>query len=385
MAKKKSFFEELSSIKDLKGLVTDDYDPFAHTIETISPSLNFTFGKSWGLPLGYTLALWGPQKSGKSLIANMFIAKLHADDPDACALKFNTERRERLQFTPQVRTAWGIDNDRYGCIETNQPSEIFDRIESDVPAMIQKGHDVKLVVIDSMQGIQGRRDGKSDSVNKVQRGDHAATIGDGMKRILQVQRDHNFALIIVCQARMEQNEIEIMRGNNIKMAAPMAVLHHAEYFMLVTRNDKKDAREDELGNQFVDKSVKDLSGTDKGKQFEQTGHKILVCMKDSTPAGAPKGRVGEITLDYHRGVINVHEEVARLAEARGVLTQEGKLTWRFGDTTWAGGWPSVLAAIKEEPELARSMIREMKKRDMAGAYSAYDRQVEAENADSVLG
>lgn len=364
MAKKKTFLEEVS---DWEGAVVGDYDPYAHIVETFSPSLNFTYGKTWGLPLGYTTALYGKEKSGKTLISNLFIAHLHATDPDAIVVKYNTERRERLQFGPDVRKRWGVDSNRYMCFESNNPMVIFDSFEQKIPALIEKGFPVKLVVIDSLQGVQGRRAMNAKSIETQQVGDHALTIGEGFKRILEVQRKYNIAVLVVCQARSELNMAEQMRGKDVKMAAPYALRHYAEYFLYVEQNETKDGRKDIAGNELVNSNVADLSRDAKG---DQTGHKIKVIMKASS--AGPRGRTGEFTIDYNKGLINVHEEVFRLALARGVLIREGNTKYVFRDKVWTGGVPAVLKAIQDDLDLQRALVKEMKTLDLQGHFDSED-------------
>src|SRR5574339_197576 len=97
------------------------------------------------------------------------------------------------------------------------------------------------------------------------------------------------------------------------MHAAFASQHYAEYFILVERNANKEGRTDLLGRELVNDQYSDLMDNS-----EATGHKIRVKMIDCS-AGGSKGRTGEFTFDYNRGLINVHEEVFRLGVGRGVI------------------------------------------------------------------
>lgn len=70
--------------------VVERISPFNTVIETPSPSMNFIFGKGWGLPRGYTMMMYGAPRGGKSVIANMMIAKALKDYPKSLVIKFNT-------------------------------------------------------------------------------------------------------------------------------------------------------------------------------------------------------------------------------------------------------------------------------------------------------
>jgi RecA/RadA recombinase len=287
------------------------------------------------------------------------IGQLHQDDSDAIAIKFNTEMRELGQLTPEQAKVWGIDRARYVCYDVNRPDLIFDRIEKDIAAMCQEGAPIRLVVIDSVTAIQGRRSMNADTIMTQQIGDLALTLTEGLKRILPVQRKYRIALVLTAHIRAEMDPQEQMRGNKVKMAASFGLQHHAEYFMFVEPNKAKAGRTDLLGQELVDETVTDLM--DKG---ERLAHKIRVHMKDSSMG--PKGRTGEFTLDYHKGIINTHEEVFLLGVNRNIVERPNAQTYVFGTKKWAGK-PAFLQALKDDPELCNAIITELKRRDLAGS------------------
>lgn len=358
----------MNKLMKLDGALTDRRDPFLSIIDTPSPSVNFIFGNSWGLPMGYTAMLYGPPKGGKTVLTNMFTGKLMKDDPEAMVVKFDTEYRTEGQLTEKSAQMFGIDYERLVPYQTNIPSQIFDRITKDVADMCQDGAPIKLVIIDSLYGIQGRRTLNSDTVDKQQIGDHALTIQDGLKRVLDVQRKYRFAMLLVDQVRAEMDPIEQMRGNKFKMRSSLAVQHQAEYFIAVEQNASKDGRSDINGNEFLDESVTDLSG--KG---DTTGSKIKVKMKKSSMG--PFNRSAEFTFDFKKGVINVHEEVFKLGTNRGVIEKPNQVTYSFQGKTWKGK-ESMLQALQESPELQAAVIVELKKRDLAGDFAKYDSALE---------
>lgn len=369
MAPKKNYLEKLQKFE---GAVVGSYNPHSHVIRSPSPSVNFTYGNTWGLPQMYTQVLYGPPKGGKSVFVNSTIGQLHQDDEDAFAIKFETELREDGQMTEQQAGLWKIDRSRYQCFSVNSPMLIFDRIEKDIAALCDDGMPLKLLVIDSITGIQGRRAMNADTIETQQIGDLALTLQEGFKRILPVQRKYRFSVILTAHVRAEMDRVEQMRGNSVKMAASFGVKHYAEYFTLVEPLLNKDARASMLGDKFEDDSVEDLNGN-----AEKTGHKIRVTMKDSSMG--PKGRVGVFTLDYNRGIINTHEEVFLLGVGRNVIEKPNNLTYGFGDKTWKGK-ESILTALRDDRALYDAVIAECRARDMAGKFDAYDAELAARNA-----
>ena len=348
----------MSKLMSLDGAVQSGKNVHDYVIRSPSPSLNATFGNAHGLPAGCGLILFGPPKGGKSLVCNAMIGQLHRDDPEAVAVKFNTEFRETGQLTPDQMAVWGIDPDRYVAYESNNPVEIFDRIEHELAALVQEGMKLKLVVLDSVSNIQGRRGMGTDTLETQNRGDRALTIQEGLMRILPYQKRLGFALIMTAHIRAEQDPGEVMRGNKVRAALSYGAFHHSEYIMLVEPNRSKDGRQDLLGNDFRSDSVEDLNG--KG---EKLGHRIRVKMMDSS--FGPKERTGEFTLDYRQGVINTHEEVFRLGLGWGVIQKPNNLSYAFGGAKWTGK-PAFLEALRGDPKLCADIVAEIRRRDAAG-------------------
>ncbi len=352
----------MSKLQKLEGAVTRDYDPFLHVINFPSPSTGWVFGKTHGLPFGYSMVLYGPPKGGKSLLCNMMIGQLHRDDPDAIAIKYNTEMRELGQLTDRQCAVWGIDKNRYIAYDTNVPNEIFDKIENDIEALCQEGAKIKLIIIDSITGIRGRRAINADSVDTMQRGDDALTQQEGLKRILATIRRHGIALVLTSHVRAEQDPQEQMRGVMTKMAGAWFLKHFAEYFVLVEPNRSAKGRQNLLEEKLEDEKMTDLM--DHG---DRTGHKIRVTMVDSSVG--PKGRVGEFTLDYNRGIINTNEEVFLLGTKRGVVERPNNTTYVLKgfptekeDTKWVGK-AAFLTGIKANVDLYAEIIKRVKIQD----------------------
>jgi RecA/RadA recombinase len=364
----------LSRLLALDGAVTEAsrYDVHASVIATHSPSFNFTFGNGWGLPEGYTLLLYGPPRGGKSIILNLLIGWLHQTDPEAIAVKFNTEFRENAQLTPkQAQELYGIDPDRVITYETNDPEKVFDRIEGPMAAEIQDGLKIKLVGIDSVNGIVGRRGMKTESVTDHTIGDHAQTMQIGLQRILPVQRKYRFALVLCSQIRTQIDPKSGTTGmvyktqtTAIKPAVSFGTQHHAEYYMYVEPRGGAKGRTDESGVGFIDESVKDAKG-----EGEQTGHRISVKMVDAS--FGPKGRSGLFTFDYKRGLINVHEEVFDLGVNRGVIDKPNNVMYAFGGKEWRGK-PALLEALREDQALRDSIVAELVRRDRLGTLPETD-------------
>ena len=348
----------MAKLQKLSGAIVDDYNPFNHVLRTPSPSVNFCFGNSHGLPRGYTMVLWGPPKAGKTVISNSMVGQLHRDDPDAIAIKFNTEFRERGQMKAQDYVNYGIDRDRYQPYEVNTPSEVFDRVSNEIAALCQDGAPIQLVIIDSITGVQGRREMNADSIDVQQIGDHAATIQAGLKRILPIQRQHNFSLVLTAHARAEMDRHEIMRGHTTKMQAAFGVQHYAEYFMMVERDLTKEGRKDLRDRPFVNDAIKDIKD-----DSQITGHKVKVWMQDSSMG--PQGREGGFTIDYQRGIINTWEELFTLGVNCKIIERPNNIVYRFGGHEWKGK-EAFWTAFEADTDMQKAVEKRLKELDMEG-------------------
>jgi KaiC/GvpD/RAD55 family RecA-like ATPase len=332
------------------------YNPLLNCLQSPSPSANWAFGiPGHGLPFGYSAVLYGPPKGGKSIICNGFIGQLHRDDPEALALSFNTELRGEVQANAQQLKLWGIDENRFQVLDRNSPEGIFDFIATDVAAACQDGEKIRLIVIDSLSGIQGRRTQNSETVLQQQIGDHALTIKDGLKRIIPVIRKYKIALLFTDQVRAELDPKEVMRGNTTKMGSSWAAKHSIEFFIYVAPNRSKEGRTSLAGDEFVDQASKDFMD-----HADKTGHKIRMTVKESSLGRA--GRTAEFTLDYDRGIVNTYEEVFTMARNLGILSRPNNQTYQYKEHSWRG-LSNCLIAIRDNPRLYQEILNDIYSKD----------------------
>jgi KaiC/GvpD/RAD55 family RecA-like ATPase len=349
---------------EIPGFINvEDESPYLRGIRSPSPSVNFIFGNTHLIPEGASAIFYGPSKSGKSLLANFCVGQLHRDDPEAIAIKFETELREKFQMTPRSMKMFGIDSDRYRCRMTNKPNEIFDFIEKDIPALVQKGMKIKLLVLDSVTDILGRRSMNAKSVDVQQMGDEAATIQNGLKRIKDVLRRYNISMIMVAQERAEMDPVEQMRHKKTKMAGANYLRHFSEYFVYIAPNEAAEGKVTLLGEK-----LDAPSGTDDMVKNESVSHKIKVQMKASS-VGIAK-RVGEFTFHRFKGIVNTHEEVFRLGCARQIFARPNLRTYVLSNWPEEGKqtqWTSkeeCLTALEQNDVIRDEVVSRVKSRDI---------------------
>ena len=336
-------------LKKMDGAVIGSFDRKSTCVRSQSPSVNWAFAiKGGGIPLGFSGVFYGPPKGGKSLLVNSIVAQLHQDDPEAVAINFNTELRGSIQCSEESLLKWGIDPERYMVFDVNQPEQIFDRIEHDLAALCEEGLKIKVIIIDSLNHIQGRRTMNATSVNQQQIGDHAQTISVGLKRILPIIRKYGISLLATDHVRAELDQHEIMRGNTVKMSSAWAAKHIFEFFCYVEPNKTKDGRTSLAGEEFVDKEIVDFM-----KKGQKTGHKLRFTIKESS--FGKSGRVAEFTLDYDKGIVNQHEEIYTLGVQYGVIERPNNVTYKYKDENYRGV-AAILTALKDNQIMQREVL-----------------------------
>ena len=334
----------MSQLRKMEGAVDTEYDFYApqNVIRSSSPSLNWVFGRGNGLPFGLGMVIFGPAKGGKSLVSNAFVAGLHASHPDAIAIKYNTEMRDGAQCSQKDLAKWKIDPNRYSAFDVNRPELIFDKITQDIEPMIKAGMPLKLIIIDSLNGILGRMDAKNESILDFTVGDHANTIGIGLKRLLDIIRVNKIALI--CTAHIRAN-IDIV-GNpkyapKTKMAGGHAAKHFFEYYLEAQRDNDKESK-------ILDEKIKDLKDNS-----EIIGHKIWCKMTESSVGVA--GRTGRFAIEYEKGLVGQEEEIYELSKNLNIVERPNNRTYIFGANKF-NSKEEFMTAIKEDDKLRKELL-----------------------------
>ncbi len=349
--KKSSGNKWLKQLRAYDDSVNYEYDSFAkeNCLYTPSPYFNWIFAnKSHGIPKNASVLFFSEQKAGKSLSIYAMIKQMQQDDPEGIAIYFNTELRGQLQF----KAIPGIDEERMVIYDTNDPVEIFDRVENDIKAMVQDGMPLRMIAIDSLTNIQGIKRGDADSVANHLVGDHALTIQIGLGKLVPFCKRNNILLIGTSQMRGNLDAGKY--GPKEKMAESWATKHAFEYFVSLKRAGAAEDKADIEGKTFED-DVKDARDN---KLL--TGHKIFVKMEASSIGSA--GRAGVFTMDYEKGIINQHEEIFFLAKNAGIITTVNNRTYTYKDQSFNGKKETAFA-IRDDAKLRNAILADIKKLD----------------------
>lgn len=343
------WLKQLQAFEDAVDLDKDSFAP-ENCLYTPSPYANWVFAnKAQGIPKNASVLFFSEPKAGKSLMIYAMIMEMQKRDPEGIAIYFNTELRGALQKDVFP----GIDKDRLVIYDTNDPVEIFDRVENDIKAMVQDGMPLRIIAIDSLTNIAGVKRLATDSVANHLMGDQALTLQNGLSKLVPFCKRNSIMLIGTSQMRANLDAGSY--GPKEKMAAQWATKHAFEYFVSLKRAGAAEDKQDIEGKTFEEEDMKDARGN---KLLN--GHKVYIKMEASSIGQA--GRAGVFTLSYDEGIINQHEELFWLGKNLGIITTTNNRTFMFGGESFNGKGQTA-AAIRDNPKMANAILEEIKKLD----------------------
>jgi hypothetical protein len=336
-------------IKQLRAYddaVNYEYDSYApeNCLYTPSPYFNWIFSnRSNGIPKNSSILFFSSPKAGKSLSIYALIKEMQARDPEGIAVYFNTEMRGQLQW----EAIPGIDKERMVIYDTNSAVDIFDRIEKELKALVQDGMPLRMIAIDSLNGIMGTKRGDADSVSNHLMGDQALTLKNGLSKLIPFCKQNK--ILLIGTAQMAANLDAGAYGPKEKMNASWYTRHSFEYYVSLKRAGAAEDKQDISGKTFEDEDSKDARGN---KLLN--GHKVYVKLEESSIGQA--GRAGVFTLSYDNGIINQHEEIFWMAKNAGILATENNRTFTFEDKKFNGKKEAAMA-IRDDKELASRILK----------------------------
>ncbi len=335
--------------KQLRGYddaVDYEYDSYApeNCLYTPSPYFNWIFSnKSNGIPKNASVLFYSEPKAGKSLSIYAMIAEMQKRDEEGIAIYFNTEMRGQLQHDVFPN----IDKDRMIIYDTNNAEEIFDRIETDIKPMVQDGMPLRLISIDSLNGIEGTKRGNAESVSQHLIGDQALTLKNGLSKLVPFTKRNK--ILLIGTAQMAANIDAGPYGPKEKANISWFARHTFEYYVSLKRAGAAEDKVDIEGKTFEDEDTKDARGN---KLLN--GHKVYTKLEQSSIGQA--GRSGVFTLSYDNGIVNQHEEIFWLAKNCGILTTENNRTYQFEGHKFNGKKEAALA-IRDDKDLADKILK----------------------------
>lgn len=323
--------------KDFGVLASEIPDAKDKIIKMPSPSLNYCVGNG-GILEGKALCLFGPESGGKSLLMQLILAEIQRKDPEAICILFDAE----YAFNKDWFKKLGGDTTRLIVRQTNDPLKIFDYMEKEVLEMLQEGLPLKGIAIDSVKSIRYPGDFKSKTTDITMGGSGAKYLGPALKGLLPIIREYNITTLLVQQVYEELDQFKAMQ-NPYKLPDGRALKHFCDYMLQVEKLETKAGRIE--------------TGTTMAGGANQVGHVVRVKSKKNR-CGAPY-RVAEFSLEYEKGIVDVANELYKLAESLGVLShpisevtgKPNNMMWQFKNYPAVKGKDNMVKWVLENKNI----------------------------------
>jgi len=327
-----------------QGMVADALDSVKTNLLPLpSPSLNWALGG--GLAFGKIATIFGPEQSGKSLVAQLAIAELHKNEPDAWAIWYDAE----FSFDKDYAEKLGVDLKRLWLIQTNKPVEIFNHFAETVWAMIQQGFPCKIMVIDSIKSIMAPKEAGLESIEKFVIGDLSSLLNKAFRKIIEPIRKGKVLTICVQQVNEEMDPQKMRRGIKWKVPSGQALKHFSDYMILVEKVEAK-------ASKMYDDTHKNIQ-----KLPIQVGHTVR-CKIEKSRVDCPH-LTAEFRLRYGVGVVDTHLEIAQLGVELGVVIRPNAVMYEFQNNK-VKGFQKLVELIQEKPEVYRELLKAINEYDV---------------------
>lgn len=205
-----------------------------------------------------------------------------------------------------------------------------------------------MIIIDSLAAIAYPKEANAESTTNHIMGDAAQYLNRGMKAILPVIRRYGI-FNILCQHVRDNMDPQSAKYKKYIIPGGNALKHLVEYWILCEKINAKDSKS-------FDSMMTDGSGN-----AIQTGHSIRVTMEENSLG--PQNRKVEVKLDYAKGLVDSHEEIATIAVNMGVVQRPNNMTYVVGDKKWTG-WANFLLGMKDDVEMQHRLIEQIIEKDL---------------------
>jgi recombination protein RecA len=308
-----------------------------------SPSLNWATSIG-GFQPGKISVLYGPESSGKSLLAMMAVADAQKADNEAIFIWFDAEFSFNLQLFIKI----GGDAKRLIVRKSNDPLKIFDYIGGEMLEALQEGAPIRGIVIDSIKAIRYPKEANmKQTTDQKMGGTGASYLPSTLKLVVPVIAEYNLLTFFIQQVTMEIDPMKALR-NPYVITEGRALKHAADLMLEIVKLDTKAG---------VIESGETISGA-----AQQTGHKVRIKVKKNR-LGAP-ARMAQFTYHYDNGIIDTDTEIFELGKSLGVVFhpknpetgKENVQMWQIGSHEPIRGEANMLAFVKGNKKVQDEII-----------------------------
>ena len=350
------------------GAVADELNSkLLPVLPTRSPSLNWATAIG-GFQPGKVAVLYGPESSGKSLLAMMAVADEQKRDKDAIFVWFDAEFSFNLPLFIKI----GGDPKRLIVRKSNDPLRIFDYIGGEMLEALQEGAPIRGLVIDSIKAIRYPKESNmKQTTDQKMGGTGASYLPSALKLVIPVIAEYNLLTFFIQQVTMEIDPMKALR-NPYVITEGRALKHAADIMLEIVKLDTKNG---------ILESGETISGA-----AQQTGHKVRIKVKKNR-LGQP-ARMAQFTWHYDKGIVDTDQEIFELGKSIGVIfhpinEDTGKTNvqmWQFGNHDPIRGEANMLAFVKGSKDVQDEIMDACYKHQDAAVTTDADGVVIGDNA-----
>lgn len=351
-------------VSDFGVIASDLQTKLLPVVPSRSPSLNWATSIG-GFQPGKVSVLYGPESSGKSLLAMMAVADEQKRDKDAIFIWFDAEFSFNLPLFIKI----GGDSKRLVVRKSNDPLKIFDYIGGEMLEALQEGAPIRGIIIDSIKAIRYPKEtNMKQTTDQKMGGTGASYLPSTLKLVVPVIAEYNLLTFFIQQVTMEIDAMKALR-NPYVITEGRALKHAADLMLEIVKLDTKNG---------VIESGETISGA-----AQQTGHKVRIKVKKNR-LGSP-ARMAQFTYHYDQGIIDTASEIFELGKSLGVVShpvnhETGKTNaqmWQVGSHPAIRGEANMLEFVKG----SKSVQDEI----MTACFSYKDAMVETDADGIVVG
>jgi recombination protein RecA len=362
--KLESFFKSFAEAdEELDFRFADQFGSKVPVVKTGSPGLDDALS-SGGYPFGRIIQLYGPPHSGKTLMSMLAILEAQALNAESKQLFIDSEGT----FSAIWAGTLGIDISRVLIVDGDSavngrrlfetllgtPKEDSKHIlvgkskEGFLDKVADKTFDFNLVVLDSLGAIIPPGEDVS-AVGKMNMSLLARFLSTTMKKLSLEVKKAKLPFIIINHKRDGMDpygpDHTFSGGNTYGHFLSCNV-----YFEAIQRKDAQILNEKD----------------------QKIGHMIRAKVEKSKFGITP--RQCEFKVDFSKGVVDKHEEIAKLALDYNVVEKPTSVSHQYGDYKWVG-FPKFCEALFENPTLCKEIADKIEiARD-----SKFNRKPDSEN------
>lgn len=340
-------------------------------IDSGSPSLNDALSCG-GLPLGRIIQFYGAGGSGKTLMSMIAMKNAQKLDPNAKQMFINSEGTFDRKWARQI----GVDLSKVVLINEEKAvngRDLFEMLlgvpkedkqhrfigkskKGFLDLVIEKQINCNLIVLDSLGAIIPAGEDVSE-VGKMNIALLPRFLSTVLKKLSLEVNKANLCFIAINHQKATMDPY----GADHTYSGGNSYSHFLSANVYFKPRMGKDA-------QLLD------------DREEKIGHSIVAKIEKSK--FGPWPREAEFKVDFSKGIINAHEELAKIAVKWGVVTRPNNVMYEYEGNSWRGQ-QAFFDALKENADLLKNIsmkIDEVRHADLTKLSSTSDaKEKEADN------